>query len=156
MLTGVSLQSLEMQRAQALSKRVSVYLAPHTPAWLVSVPFLGGYISCPSHETPPEEKTRERTERSVDGCWMKEAAEERPPAHGETRCKRAWQVQRGGKKSDALENIEKKEVKWSKPKSDNITAWEKERGRWERKMWKRSEVGNINIMATGNHGNNSR
>lgn len=39
------------------------------------VPFLGGYISCPSHETPPEEKTRERTERSVDGCRMNEVEE---------------------------------------------------------------------------------
>lgn len=51
-----------------------------TPVTLV--PFLGGYISCPSHETPPEEKTRERTERSVDGCRMKRRR------RNERKCKR--------------------------------------------------------------------
>lgn len=67
----------------------------HTPLWLKFVPFLGGYISCPSHETPPEEKTKERTERSVDGCRMKAEAAERG---GRWRNKKCTSV----KKSDAL------------------------------------------------------
>lgn len=72
------------------------------PLRLMFVPFLGGYISCPSHETPPEDK-RERTERSVDGCRMKEEA------GGEIReNKSITQIRERKKIHKTLENIEKR------------------------------------------------
>lgn len=77
-------------RVQATTK---VYLALCTPVWLVFVPFLGGYISCPSQETPPEEKKRrEKIERSVDGCRMTVEAVER---RGQTAREEAQKHNRG-------------------------------------------------------------
>lgn len=73
-------------REQALDKSIDLPL--HTPLQLMVVPFLGGYISCPSHETPPEEKTRERDrERSVDGRRMKDEVVERARKHNKCKVK---------------------------------------------------------------------
>lgn len=60
--------------SQRASSPKPIYLPLHRPLGPMFVPFLGGYISCPSHENTPRRedrrKDRER-ERSVDGCSMK-------------------------------------------------------------------------------------
>lgn len=102
----------------------------HRPVPLLVVPFLGGYISCPSHDNnpPQEEKTRKRTKRSVDGCRMKSR---RGSGDGWSVRENATSAKRNEAmswKRNTLEDRKEKlhEVKKTNKGSEIIAVWDKE------------------------------